>query len=89
MFAHYSKWINNFSKKIKSLNENKHFPVTGDALETFNLLKLEIANSVVAAIDESVPFVIETDASEHTIAAQLLQIGKPVVFFSRTLNTSE
>ena len=89
MFAHYSKWIYNFSQKIRPLVINKDFPVSGEVLTAFERLKREVAESVVAAVDESQPFVIETDASDNSIAAQLLQNGRPVAFFSRTLNVSE
>ena len=53
------------------------------------MLKREIQNSVVAGIDKSKPFVIETDASDFAIAATLNQEGRPVAFLSRGLNRSE
>ena len=43
----------------------------------------------MGAVDISVPFILETDASDHTIAAVLNQSGRPVAFFSRTLQPSE
>ena len=52
-------------------------------------MKKEIANSVVNRINYDIPFHVETDASDHTIAASLNQEGRPVAFFSRTLNKSE
>ena len=81
MFAHYSKWIFNFSKKITPLIDNKNFPVCGNAAAAFEELKLDIANSVVAAVDSSLSFTIESDASDHSIAAQLLQNGTPSGLF--------
>ena len=45
--------------------------------------------SVVAGIDESKPFVTETDTSDFAIAATLNQDGRPVAFFSCGLNHNE
>ena len=89
LFAYYSKWIPNFSEKIKPLSSNTTFPLPQLALEAFKALKQEIEHSVVAGIDESKPFVIETDASDFAIAATLNQDGRPVAFFSRGLNRNE
>ena len=40
-------------------------------------------------INEDVPFVVETDASNVALSATLNQNNKPVAFFSRSLNKSE
>ena len=58
-------------------------------MDAFNLLKRDIANATLHSIDESLPFLVETDASDYAIAATLSQQGKPVAFFFRTLNRSE
>ena len=89
LFAYYSKWIRNFSEKIRPLSQSKAFPMTADAIETFNSLKAEVKASAVSSIDPDIPFVVETDASDYAIGATLNQDGRPVAFFSRTLNTSE
>ena len=70
MFFYYSQWIKNFSKKIRPLVRVKHFPIT-EASKAFDLLKKDIKQSVVGAVDESLPFEIETDASEFSLAATL------------------
>jgi hypothetical protein len=88
-FAYYSKWICNFSDKIKVLKEVKQFPLSKEALDAFQSLKDEVVRSVVGAIDESVMFTVETDASDGALAATLNQAGRPVAFFSRTLKSSE
>ena len=51
--------------------------------------KKNIEQSVVCAIDEHVPFEVETDDSEFAIAATFNQNGRPVAFFSCTLQGAE
>ena len=85
MFAHYSRWISHFSEKIHPLAQTVSFPLSPAAKSAFTGLKAEIANTAIRAINPIEPFVVETDASEHAIAATLCQDGRPVAFFSRTL----
>ena len=75
--------------KVQPLAQNSVFPLTGDALESFNALKIDKESSVVQAVDETQPFQVETDVSEFALSATLNQNGHPVAFFSRTLNKSE
>ena len=89
LFAYYSSWIPKYSEKIKPLTQSSEFPLSQEAVGAFEAVKKEIADAVVVAIDESVPFVLETDASDHAIAATLNQAGRPVAFFSRTLSKHE
>jgi len=89
LFSHYSKWIRDFSKKVRPLNQNRKFPLEDKALEAFLELKKDVENSVVCVIDESQPIELETDASEFALAATLNQNSGPVAFFSRTLHGSE
>ena len=81
-FSHYSKWIRNFSEKIRPLVNTAAFPLNREQLNSFEGLKREIADSAVGAINEGVPFTVETDASHSTLAATLIQSGRPVAFFS-------
>jgi hypothetical protein len=88
MFSHYSKFIPCFSKKIKPLTQSS-FPLSEEALASFQELKQDIEKASLASIDNDAPFCVETDASETTIAATLSQLNRPVAFFSRTLSDSE
>lgn len=88
LFAHYSKWIYNFSSKIRPLIEAT-LPLTEDAIDSFNNLKNDICEATLAGIDDNETFSVETDASDFAIAATLSQKGRPVAFFSRSLNDSE
>ena len=89
LFAHYSKWIKNFSDKIHPLTHVTSFPLNEEAMNTFSSLKSEVAKSVLVTPDLRKPFVVETDASDYGIGAVLTQSGQAVAFFSRTLNQSE
>ncbi|KAK3745309.1 hypothetical protein RRG08_014457 [Elysia crispata] len=71
------------------LYTNKTFPLPSAVKEAFDILKEEIAKALVVSIDPTQTLVVETDASDVAVSATLNQCGKPVAFFSRTLNHSE
>ena len=52
----------------------------------FETLKKDLGEVTLMSIDEDQSFVLETDASNVAISATLNQNGKPVSFFSRTVN---
>ena len=89
MFAYYAKWINCFADKVRPLDDAKVFPLNEIALESFQLLKKEFKHAALCSIDESKPFVVECDASDSAISVTLNQGGRPVAFFSGTLQGSE
>ena len=68
LFSHYAQWIPKFSNKISPLVKSKSFPLSTDAKNAFELVKSEIGQPVVVAIDEFQPFELETDASEIALA---------------------
>ena len=69
--------------------KNTTFPCPAEVEAAFQELKKEIASSALSSPDPNTPFVVETDASDFAIGATLNQKGRPVAFFSRTLNQSE
>ena len=89
LFAYYAKWIADFSTKIKPLTETEVFPLSTKARAAFELLKKDLGNVTLMSIDETQDFTVETDASNVAISATLNQNGKPVAFFSKTLNASQ
>ena len=89
MFSYYSRYIQNFSEKIHPLNHNQVFPVPPSVLNSFQVLKNDLKNATLLTIDPEKCFEVETDASDFCVAATLNQEGRPVAFFSRTLNQNE
>ena len=63
--------------------------LTNDAISAFYLMKNKLAEATLQPIDEAIPFIIETDASDFTITATLIQNRKPVAFHARILSKSE
>ena len=84
MFAYYARWISNFSDKIKLLNSVSKFPLNQKQISVFQTLKHDLASAAMHAMDEDIPFTLETDASDFVIAATLPQAGRPVAFHSRS-----
>ena len=89
LFSYYSSWINKFSEKLCPLLQADHFPLTNDAISAFNEIKREIEASCRSTVDPNLPIIVETDASDFAISATLNQSGRPIAFFSRTLNNNE
>lgn len=89
LFSYYSPWVENFSDRIAPLLNISSFPIATELENRFQAIKEEICDASVAAIEDDVPFTIETDASDAALAASLSQNGRPVAFFSRTLSQPE
>ena len=86
LFPYHSQWIPEFSDRIKPIAGCKSVPLSQPAVEAFESLTKTIEDAIVTATDKSILFEVETDASEVALAATLNQNGRPVAFFSRTLN---
>ena len=73
MFSYYAQWLPKFSEKVKPLIKTVKFPIGKKAEDCLELLKNDLASAALSVIDEKLPFVIETDASENAISASLKQ----------------
>ena len=89
LFSYYSLWIPKFSDKIKPLITANSFPLDLESIKTFENFKEEIEKALLHSVDEKIPLVVETDASDTAIAATLNQGNRPAALFSRTLTTTE
>ena len=92
MFAYYARWIPQFSERVRPLNlavKSNEFSLSEAAAQTFNFLKKTLLQCCLSYIRVDIPFQVDCDASEHTIAATLSQGERPVAFFSRTLSQNE
>lgn len=88
-FSYYSVWIKSFSARVRPLIGEVSFPLQKESQDAFNDLKNAISTSVIVPVNDALPFVVETDASDTAIAATLSQDGRPVAFYSRTLHGPE
>ena len=89
LFSYYSQWIPKFSDKIRPLITASSFLLDSESIKTFENFKEEIEKALLHSVDEKIPLVLETDASDTAIAAIYNQANCPVAFFSRTLTTTE
>ena len=92
-FAYYSKWVSQYSLKVKPLLEAQKqgaFPLNRNCVDAIDSLKQGIASASLAIpIAGAGPLLLETDASGTALGATLSQGGRPLAFYSRTLSTSE
>ena len=89
LFSYYSRWVSKFSDRIKLLTGEPVFPLNVEAADAFNRIKQCIVDSCLICPNNGDLLVLETDASDHSLSATLNQGGRPVAFFSRTLNVHE
>ncbi|KAL5255551.1 hypothetical protein ACHWQZ_G010951 [Mnemiopsis leidyi] len=89
LFSYYSKWVPQYSDKIRPLISSDSFPLSKTAVEAFELVKKCIHESCIVSPNDKDLLVVETDASGYALSASLNQNSKPVAFFSRTLNQHE
>ena len=89
LFSYYSQWINKFSDKIKPLTGEVSFPLSAESVSAFDMIKRDIAAASLSCPNSSDVLVVETDASDVALSGALHQNGRPIAFFSRTLQPHE
>ena len=89
LFSYYSQWIEKFSDKVKPLTRNPSFPLNQDAVTAFNLMKQDIVKASLSCPNPHDQLVVETDASDVALSGTLTQKGRPIAFFSRTIQSHE
>ncbi|VDI28094.1 Hypothetical predicted protein [Mytilus galloprovincialis] len=87
----YSQTINRFTEldAYPFSNINQMVSDIAKYKKAVDELKSDLENASIRAIVEAIPSVVETDASDSAVAGSLNQGGRPVAFFSRTLNDHE
>ncbi|KFD61358.1 hypothetical protein M514_12069, partial [Trichuris suis] len=65
------------TSSVRPLVQTTAFSLSAEVESAFPLLKRGTEKSSVRAVDESLPFEVETDASEVALAAVLNQLGRP------------
>jgi hypothetical protein len=87
-YRHFVRHYAVISKPLTSLlKKNTMFVWTNDHDTTINTLKQQLSVApILALLDFTQQFCIETDASNTGVGAVLLQNGKPLAFLSRALD---
>ena len=89
LFSYYSRWIPAYPDRVKPLSSCKSFPLSQEAIEAFESLRTSIENAVVILLMRIYPLRLRLMLRMWQLAATLNQNGRPIVFFSRTLQGSE
>ncbi|CAI5669096.1 unnamed protein product [Oreochromis niloticus] len=93
--SYYRRFVKGFSSiaapLFRLLQKDRDFIWTQDCQQAFNTLRRSLTESpVLAPPDPTLPFVLDTDASNVGLGAVLSQVGpdgeKVVAYFSRVLN---
>ena len=97
--SYYRRFIEDFGKisapLTRMLENNRPFIWDDEAKKAFNELKSRLVKAPILVYPNfSIPFILDTDASDKGIGAVLFQLGPdqlehPLAYFSRTLNKHE
>ncbi|XP_076819622.1 uncharacterized protein LOC143465288 [Clavelina lepadiformis] len=67
LLSYYSKWISQFSDKVKPLKTVQSFPLSEDAEQAFQQVITELATTSLQSIEETTPFVVVSDPSDVAV----------------------
>lgn len=95
LIGYYRRFISNFAKIVapitKCLKKNSKVNHQDEEyIQSFELCKELLMNAPILAYpDFAKPFKLTTDASMVAIGSVLSQSGRPIAYYSRTLNSAE
>ena len=64
------------------------FSFSNESAKVFEILQSELASACLNCVNEELPFTVECDASNHTLAASLNQNGRFIAFPSQIFSSS-
>lgn len=85
-YRRFVKGYDTISKPLTDMLRKDSFVWSADVVQDFSLLKnATITAKILALPDFTKPFVLETDACSSGVGVVLMQEGKPISFYSKSL----